>query len=247
MPAGFMKLKENAKPHFVIWRIKERPATHCLDTESVFTTHSFLLLDLIVCKSVCTSNPDLPTYKLCAICCMCCRSTRSASKLTCPTGLKSTTTKVPRSVNTVGLCCGGSPSRGSNVRVRAGVLWFLWFYASYCKKVHLCLVGMGLNLHKSGISNVLQQIFKNDFLFSGVSFSPCSAQQEIICVRVFWFGQVVVYAEHTGGTTWHTLQKSSTCPLSCGEFSGKLFAIFRHESIWTLHRIWTRELAGWSV
>lgn len=50
--------------------------------------------------------------------CLCCRSTRSASRLTCPTGLRSTTTKVPPSANTVARCCGGSPGRGSNVRVR---------------------------------------------------------------------------------------------------------------------------------
>lgn len=48
----------------------------------------------------------------------CYRFIRSASRSTCHTGLRSTTTKVQPSVNTVGLCCGGWPSRGSNVRVR---------------------------------------------------------------------------------------------------------------------------------
>lgn len=49
---------------------------------------------------------------------VCFRSTRSASRSTCLTGSKSTTTRVRPSVNTAALCCGGSPSRGSNVRVR---------------------------------------------------------------------------------------------------------------------------------
>lgn len=75
-----------------------------------------------------------PSVSICVRCVF--RSTRSASRSTCLTGLKSTTTKVPPSASTAGLCCGGSPSRGSNVRVRGGsfLFWFVcfvWFYTFF--------------------------------------------------------------------------------------------------------------------
>lgn len=76
----------------------------------------------------------MPSVSICVRCVF--RSTRSASRSTCLTGLKSTTTKVPPSASTAGLCCGGSPSRGSNVRVRGGsfLFWFVcfvWFYTFF--------------------------------------------------------------------------------------------------------------------
>lgn len=92
-----------------------------------------------------------PSALICVRCVF--RSTRSASRSTCLTGLKSTTTKVPPSVSTAGLCCGDSPSRGSNVRVRGGsfLFWFVcfvWFYI-------LCL--QGKTKHSSDITDIKPQ------------------------------------------------------------------------------------------
>lgn len=71
--------------------------------------------------------------------CLCCRSTRSASRSTCRTGSRSTTTKVPRSANTVAHCCGGSPGRGSNVRVRLFMMSLLVAHNLGCsfQKAHV--------------------------------------------------------------------------------------------------------------
>lgn len=91
-------------------RLSLPPTSHVFNNCTVYKVqashnHVFFLLN--------NNNPDLSDF----FCC-CCRYTRSDLRSTCPIGLKSTTTKVPPSVNTVALCCGGWPSRASNVRVR---------------------------------------------------------------------------------------------------------------------------------
>lgn len=126
--------QKRIKPHVV----KDKPAPHCLEAGSIssafkpvpasFTNSTIVSLLSHPCPrrvgqvyenmSHAIFNLHFTVICMMLMLCLCCRSTRSASRLTCPTGSKCTTTKVPRFVNTVVLCCGVSPGRGSNVRVR---------------------------------------------------------------------------------------------------------------------------------
>lgn len=119
-----MKTKENPKPHVVAHSLNRTDLPPTVWIQEVFLLLLLLALfaPLNEVWQACLQGLTCAGASVisCVMWCVCCRSTRSASRSTCPTGLKSTTTKVPLSVNTVVLCCGGSPSRGSNVRVRGG-------------------------------------------------------------------------------------------------------------------------------